>query len=46
LHRFTPDGTSHDSAREQGRMNRRCIIWRNNHAYHERLRQADWANVV
>jgi hypothetical protein len=40
LHRFIFDGTSHNSDREQGRMNRRYIIWRNNHAYHERLRQA------
>jgi hypothetical protein len=32
---------------EQASMTRRYIIWRNNHAYDERLRPiADWANVA
>jgi transposase len=33
------DGTDHPSHKEQASMIRRYIIWRNNHAYDERLRQ-------
>ena len=36
---FALDGTDHASHEEQGSMIRRYIIWRNNHAYDERLRQ-------
>ena len=39
LRYFALDGTDHASHREQGSMIRRYIIWRNNHAYDERLRQ-------
>jgi transposase len=38
LRYFTLDGTDHASHREQASMIRRYITWRNNHAYHERLR--------
>jgi hypothetical protein len=32
---------------QQGSMIRRYIIWRNNHAYDERLRRVvEWANVA
>jgi hypothetical protein len=45
LRYFALDGTDHPSHKEQSSMIRRYIIWRNNHAYDERLRQvADWAN--
>src|SRR5262249_40040311 len=41
------DGTDHASHEEQGSMIRRYIIWRNNHAYDERLRRIiDRANVA
>ena len=47
FHRFTRDGTGHDSYREQAGMIRRYIIWRNNHAYDERLRRIiDRVNVA
>ncbi len=36
---FALDGTDHASHHEQASMIRRYIIWRNNHAYDERLRQ-------
>jgi transposase len=41
------DGTEHASHQEQASMIRRYIIWRNNHAYDERLRRIiDQANVA
>jgi transposase len=47
LRYFALDGTDHASHREQGSMIRRYIIWRNNHAYDERLRRiVDRANVA
>jgi hypothetical protein len=36
---FGLDGTDHASHHQQARMIRRYIIWRNNHAYDERLRR-------
>jgi transposase len=39
LRYFALDGTDHASHQEQGSMIRRYIIWRNNHAYDERLRR-------
>jgi hypothetical protein len=36
---FTLNGTDHASHREQASMIRRYVIWRNNHAYDEQLRQ-------
>jgi transposase len=39
LRYFALDGTDHASHRQQGSMIRRYIIWRNNHAYDERLRR-------
>ena len=46
LRYFALDGTDHTS-REQASMIRRYIIWRNNHAYDERLRHIiDRANVA
>lgn len=39
LRYFALDGTDHASHEEQASMIRRYIIWRNNHAYDERLRQ-------
>jgi hypothetical protein len=36
---FALDGTDHASHKEQASMIRRYIIWRNNHAYDERLRR-------
>jgi hypothetical protein len=36
---FALDGTDHASHCEQASMIRRYIIWRNNHAYDERLRR-------
>ena len=38
LRYFALDGTGHPSHKEQASMIRRYIIWRNNHAYDERLR--------
>ena len=38
LRYFALDGTDHATHEEQGSMIRRYIIWRNNHAYDERLR--------
>ncbi len=47
LRYFALDGTDHPSHREQASMIRRYIIWRNNHAYDERLRRVvDRANVA
>ena len=47
LRYFALDGTDHASHEEQGSMIRRYIIWRNNHAYDERLRRiVDRANVA
>jgi hypothetical protein len=39
LRYFALDGTDHATHQEQSSMIRRCIIWRNNHAYDERLRR-------
>jgi transposase len=39
LRYFALDGTDHATHEEQGSMIRRYIIWRNNHAYDERLRR-------
>ena len=39
LRYFALDGSDHASHQEQASMIRRYIIWRNNHAYDERLRQ-------
>ena len=39
LRYFALDGTDHATHKEQGSMIRRYIIWRNSHAYDERLRQ-------
>jgi transposase len=47
LRYFALDGTDHTSHEQQGSMIRRYIIWRNNHAYDERLRRiVDRANVA
>jgi transposase len=47
LRYFALDGTDHPSHHEQASMIRRYIIWRNNHAYDERLRRIiDRANVA
>jgi len=47
LRYFALDGTDHASHQEQASMIRRYIIWRNNHAYDERLRRIiDRANVA
>jgi len=47
LRYFALDGTDHATHEEQASMIRRYIIWRNNHAYDERLRQVvDRANVA
>jgi transposase len=47
LRYFALDGTDHASQHEQASMIRRYIIWRNNHAYNERLRRIiDRANVA
>jgi hypothetical protein len=44
---FTLDATDHATHQEQASMIRRYIIWRNNHAYDERLRRIiDGANVA
>ncbi|HXC78794.1 MAG TPA: hypothetical protein VNU19_17305, partial [Candidatus Acidoferrum sp.] len=43
---FALDGTGHATREEQASMIRRYIIWRNNHAYDERLRRiATRANI-
>jgi site-specific DNA-cytosine methylase len=39
LRYFALDGTDHPTHHEQASMIRRYIIWRNNHAYDQRLRQ-------
>jgi transposase len=39
LRYFALDGTDHASHQEQASMIRRYIIWRNNHAYDQRLRR-------
>jgi len=39
LRYFTLNGTDHRSHKEQASMIRRYIIWRNQHAYDERLRR-------
>jgi len=39
LRYFALDGTDHATHQEQASMIRRYIIWRNNHAYDQRLRQ-------
>jgi transposase len=39
LRYFALDGTDHPSHKQQASMIRRYIIWRNNHAYDERLRR-------
>ena len=47
LRYFTLDGTDHATHKEQASMIRRYIIWRNNHAYDQRLRRiVDRANVA
>jgi transposase len=47
LRYFALDGTDHPSHKEQASMIRRYIIWRNNHAYDERLRRiVDRANAA
>ena len=47
LRYFTPDGTDHDRNAEQAIMIRLYIIWRNNHAYDERIRRiVDRANIA
>jgi transposase len=47
LRYFALDGTDHATHQEQASMIRRYIIWRNNHAYDERLRRIiDKANVA
>ena len=47
LRYFALDGTDHATHKEQGSMIRRYIIWRNNHAYDEKLRRiVNRANVA
>src|SRR5579875_951750 len=47
LRYFALDGTDHGRHERTGSINRRYIIWRNNHAYDERLRQIiERANVA
>jgi hypothetical protein len=47
LRYFALDGTDHASHKEQASIICRYIIWRNNHAYGERLRRiVDKANVT
>jgi transposase len=47
LRYFALDGTDHASHKEQASIIRRYIIWRNNHAYDERLRRiVNRANVA
>ncbi|WP_344954061.1 hypothetical protein [Actinomadura miaoliensis] len=42
LRYFTLDGTDHATRKEEGSMIRRYIIWRNQHAADERLRERSW----
>ena len=47
LRYFALDGTDHASHKEQASRIRRYVIWRNNHAYDERLRRIiDRANIA
>jgi hypothetical protein len=47
LRYFALDGTGHAAHQAQAKMIRRYGIWRNNHAYDERLRRVvDRANVA
>jgi hypothetical protein len=47
LRYFALDGTDHSSHQQQASMIRRYIIWRNNHAYEQRLRRiVDRANAA
>jgi transposase len=47
LRYFALDGTDHATHKEQASMIRRYIIWRNNHAYDEKLRRiVNRANVA
>ena len=47
LRYFALDGTDHTTHQEQASMIRRYIIWRNNHAYDQRLcRIVTRANVA
>jgi transposase len=47
LRYFALDGTDHASHKEQASMIRRYIIWRNNHAYDERLQRiVNRANIA
>ena len=47
LRYFALDGTGHTTHEKQASMIRRYIIWRNNHAYDQRLRRiVDRANVA
>jgi hypothetical protein len=47
LRYFTLDGTGHATHHEQASMIRRYIIWRDNHAYDERLRRiVNRANIA
>jgi len=47
LRYFPLDGTHHANQKEKASMIRRYIVWRNNHAYDERLRRiVDRANVA
>jgi transposase len=47
LRYFALDGTDHASHKEQASMIRRYIVWRNNHAYDEKLRRiVDRVNVA
>jgi hypothetical protein len=47
LRYFALDGTDHTTHKELASMIRRYIIWRNNHAYDERLRRIiDRANIA
>jgi len=47
LRYFALDGTDHATHQQQASMIRRYIIWRNNHAYDQRLRRiTDRANIA
>ena len=47
LRYFALDGTDHATHEERASMIRRYIIWRNNHAYDERLRRiVNRANIA
>jgi hypothetical protein len=43
---FALDGTDHATHKEQASMIRRYIIWRNNHAYDQPLRQVVTARTL